>query len=334
MNYMHTLHSRSLALIMTFSLAITSCLALIASGLVHILVVVISNVLLLIVLPSVNIVQIILVILFPLLGRKRFYQAHIFISALVARCFMLILERAGDADVEFSKDAMEIPDKENVLLICNHYSFSDFLLHIMFSRMHGRLFHCKYFAKESLKWIPFFGWGLKLADHILINRNWATDQSVIDKMFQRYIEYELPAWIVSFPEGGRNASEKRALCAAFCKQNNYPELKYVLFPRTKGFVASVQTLKDTHFTAIYDMTIAYQRKSDGQFGKAPPFIAIHAGLAYKYKMHVDVKRFEMKDLPKDEEGLSNWLIDRFYKKDEYLGQLSKKWKKDSNINIE
>lgn len=313
---------------MTFFTIATTYMALLFSRISNLCAIIISNIILLVVLPLVNIVQIILVILFPIIGRKGFYHAHIFLCALVAKCFMLIFEWAGDVDVEFSKDALEIPDKENVLLICNHYSFSDFLLHIMFSRLHGRLFHCKYFAKESLKWIPFFGWGLHLADHILINRNWATDQNVINGMFQRYIVHKLPVWVTSFPEGGRNTIEKRISCAIFCKQNNYPQLKYVLLPRTKGFVASVQALRDTHFTAVYDMTIAYQRKSDGEFGKAPPFIAIHAGLAYKYKIHIDVKRFEMKDLPKDEDGLSNWLIDRFYQKDIYLDQLSKNWKRN------
>jgi hypothetical protein len=85
-------------------------------------------------------------------------------------------------------------------------------------------------------------------------------------------------------------------------------LKYLLTPRTKGFVASVQGLGD-HFNAVYDFTIAYQ-------GKVPSLWDVTLGRVSPVYIHV--RRFERRELPSDEQGLTKWVIQLFLEKDNLI----------------
>ena len=78
-----------------------------------------------------------------------------------------------------------------------------------------------------------------------------------------------------------------------------------LFPRTKGFVASVQSLRG-HVDAVYDLTIGY-------VGGVPTLWQWIKG--YVRKVHLDVRRYAIDTMPEDGEGLSDWLIKRFEEKD-------------------
>jgi hypothetical protein len=82
----------------------------------------------------------------------------------------------------------------------------------------------------------------------------------------------------------------------------------VLVPRTKGFVASVAGLR-RHATAIYDVTIGYERG-------VPTLWQYIKGFAPRAHLHV--RRFPIADLPTDDAGLATWLQQRFQEKDSLL----------------
>jgi hypothetical protein len=69
-----------------------------------------------------------------------------------------------------------IPCEESAIVISNHSSFTDFYLLLSLARKKRMLAASKYFAKESLKYMPIFGWGLWLMGMILIKRNWTNDK--------------------------------------------------------------------------------------------------------------------------------------------------------------
>lgn len=70
------------------------------------------------------------------------------------------------------------------------------------------LLYCKYFAKQTLKWIPFFGWGIWLMGSIMVDRNWTLDKKKIEKTFRMLKQDEIPSWIISYPEGTRATEAK------------------------------------------------------------------------------------------------------------------------------
>lgn len=94
---------------------------------------------------------------------------------------------------------------------------------------------------------------------------------------------------------------------------------YLLYPRTKGFVSTVQHLRQaTHIKAVYDVAIAYQHGD--KFMKAPDMldslIMGRISERHAYRFHAHVRRFERNDLPQGDKELAKWLEHRWLEKGE------------------
>lgn len=109
---------------------------------------------------------------------------------------------------------------------------------------------------------------------------------------------------------------------AWCKETGHPQPKHLLYPRTKGFVATVQRLREaSHITAVYDLTLCYQR---GHLFQQPPSmweslsmpgLSSHLG----YRFHLHAQRFPLESLPEKDEELALWLEHRWVEKGDWLG---------------
>lgn len=134
--------------------------------------------------------------------------------------------------------------------------------------------------------------------------------------------------LISFSEATRYTPKKAEEMQTWCKANDRPIPKHLLYPRTKGFVTTVQQLRRAkHMTAVYDMSIAYEHNH--KFHEAP---TIWASLANGdlsgnkgYKFHVHVRRYAMADLPDTEAELAKWLETRWIEKGEYLEEKREEW---------
>ena len=79
------------------------------------------------------------------------------------------------------------------------------------------------------------------------------------------------------------------------------------------------------YSCLLDFTFAYFHKTKG-FGVPPDLIRVHTGrLSPEYKFHVHVKRYFIDDLPKDEEELSEWVVQRYVEKDAFLENMKETW---------
>jgi 1-acyl-sn-glycerol-3-phosphate acyltransferase len=96
------------------------------------------------------------------------------------------LERAGHAIP---------PESESCVFVANHASFFD--IPIIFAALPRQL---RIMAKEGLGRIPFIGWHLRLAGHVLVNRE--RPGAGIFKRMQRMTRQN--ASLIVFPEGGRS----------------------------------------------------------------------------------------------------------------------------------
>jgi len=95
--------------------------------------------------------------------------------------------------------------------------------------------------------------------------------------------------------------------------------KHLLYPRTKGFIACVKTLRQApHINAVYDITVAYAHGND--FNKPPTFwqTIVLPRLNEQWQIHVDVKRWPLDGLPNEDADLAQWLEDRWLDKGQYL----------------
>jgi len=213
--------------------------------------------------------------------------------------FKLEVKIEGNTPQELSKSA---------LVICNHQSLMDSLALLTVGKELGVLSHFKWFAKDTLVYIPFLGWGLWFLESIFLKRNWSQDRESIQAAFKRIRQFHDPIWLVSFTEGTRKTPKKLAASSRFAESSGMKPFEHVLFPRYKGFVANIQGL-DGRIEKIYDFTLVYSRKD-------PNFMHLFTG--NPGTIHVYVEEFSIDALPRDPVQLKDWLITQFRKKDDLI----------------
>ena len=126
--------------------------------------------------------------------------------------------------------------------------------------------------------------------------------------------------------------EKYEESKAWCKEADKQQPSYLLYPRTKGFVATVQHLRKTdHVKAVYDLTIAYH--GGGVFQQSPSMWETLSlpSLTEKRRFNfcVHARRYPIASLPATDEALANWLEQRWQEKGEWLDSTLADWRLDA-----
>ena len=245
-----------------------------------------------------------------------------------------LFEQVNGAKVTFSSNITDIKnDGKNGFIFSNHLSYSDWYLLHAFAIRSNILGYLRYFAKDQLKYIPIFGWGMWCMGMLFVKRN-SSDMIVLRKKFKEFEQCTDPVYIVSFLEGTRKSEKKLLESQAYSKKNNLPVLKHLLFPRYKGFVTTIQTLRGTGLTKVYDLTIGYYHIPSQTVNQVIPLIhTLIARNPKEWKFHVDIKEFHIATLPTSEEDLKNWVIQRFVEKDKLIESWSKSFPSTSDPSV-
>jgi 1-acyl-sn-glycerol-3-phosphate acyltransferase len=202
----------------------------------------------------------------------------------------------------------DIPKEENAIVLANHQKMADIAALFFLAKPKNRLGDLKWFAKNELKYVPGLGWGLQFLDCIFVRRNWYADKSLVESAFQKFHTHKIPIWLMIFPEGTRRTPLKQKASQEFSRDRGWPELHYVLVPRTKGFSAAAHGLRH-HVKAVYDVTIGY-------VGSPPGLWQLISGQVEK--IHLHVRRYKLEDIADKDEETSQWLLSRYFEKDELL----------------
>ncbi|XXG93988.1 hypothetical protein Hte_000239 [Hypoxylon texense] len=254
------------------------------------------------------------------------YRLSSRIAYSVWKWIQVIFEGYNGAQITFSGD--RLPMRESAVVVSNHVTWADFYMIQALALRSGMLGQCRWFAKIQLRWVPFLGWGLWAMGMPMVSRNWMRDKRELQRVFSGIVRRKWPTWLISFSEATRFTPEKYSESTIWCKQNGRPQPLHLLYPRTKGFVTTVQHLrKAPHVKAVYDFTIVYQHKD--RFHVAPsmwdtmklPDISNTQG----YRFHVHARRFPLEDLPYTDEELAKWLEQRWVEKGEWLDALKSEW---------
>jgi 1-acyl-sn-glycerol-3-phosphate acyltransferase len=275
------------------------------------------------------------------------YDASSFLAYTVWNWVQLQFELFNGAIVTFSGD--ELPQQESAIVIANHVSWTDFYMIQALALRANMLGRCRWFAKIQLKKVPFLGWGLWAMGMPLVSRNWVKDKKELDRVFEGIVKRgwptcssfpvstslvfnranaEILTGLISYSEATRYTPEKYEETKVWCKENEKPLPKHLLYPRTKGFITTVQHLrKAKQVKAVYDMTIAYSRGN--KFLEAPtiwdtlslPGLSEQQG----FKFHVHARRFELNSLPDNDAELAKWLEERWIEKGEWLEGKREEW---------
>jgi len=202
----------------------------------------------------------------------------------------------------------EVPARENAVVLMNHQEMTDIAVLFSFARAKKRLGDLKWFVKDIVKYVPGVGWGMLFLDCLYVKRNWTSDKEYVHRVFDRILKNRVPLWLMIFAEGTRISPKKLRESQAFAQKTGRNVLNHVMVPRSRGFVATVQSLRD-HLDAVYDVTIGYVEG-------VPTLWQWMRGCVQK--VHLHVKRFPMEVLPESDSGLADWLMERFEEKDRLL----------------
>ncbi|PHH74279.1 hypothetical protein CDD82_5020 [Ophiocordyceps australis] len=263
---------------------------------------------------------------FKLVAPRLVYDTSSRIAAIVWAWIQLIFVRANGAVIRHSGDAL--PPHESAVVISNHVAWADFYMIQALAQRSHMLGRCRYFAKRQLRAVPLLGWGLWAMGMPLISRKWLQDKAELNRVFSSITDHGCPIWLISFCEAMRFTRTRYQESQAWCKKMDKPQPNHLLYPRNKGFVATIQHLRQApHIKAVYDLTIAYKHKT--AFQAAPPFWETLSMSSLSrsegYKFHVHVRRFPIESLPDTDEGLALWLEERWIAKGEWLEQQNQAW---------
>lgn len=256
-----------------------------------------------------NVVQMIVLIFIRPFSAKTFRSINRWLANTYWGLLVFLTETVNGIEPIFTGDKL-IPE-ENAMIISNHQNIADIPAIMSLAKRYSRLGDMKWFVKDIIKYIPGPGWGMLFLDCIFLKRNWLSDKTKIRETFKNIVDYDVSIWLISFLEGTRITPEKLKRSQEFAKRRKLPPTEYTMIPRTKGFVASLQGLEG-HLDAVYSITIGYP---DG----IPSLWQMMLGDVKRFA--IDVRRFAVSDLPKEEKALEQWTLEEYRIKDSKVKQL-------------
>lgn len=238
-----------------------------------------------------------------------FDSFHIRFSHFFCVCLecVFIYEYWSDSEliVHCKKEDYEYFGKEHNLAVFNHIYEIDWLIAwVLCNRFRGLGF-ARGFVKNSIKFIPIWGWFFGLAGHIFLRRSFEKDKELIEDKISEYMNCTENTWIVLMAEGTRFTKEKYENCLKFAKEKGIVPLKHHLIPRSKGFGTCVPLLKKYNCPAVYNVQVSFDKRADN-----PPTLA-SLFLGKKITAHVYIDRIPMEKV----EPTFDFLYDMFKTKD-------------------
>lgn len=209
--------------------------------------------------------------------------------------------------VWLNDDVRKVIGKEHVLLIMNHTYEIDWLAGWMYADKCQVLGNCKAYAKKVISYIPCMGWAWKFAEFVFLERSFDKDKEIIAQQLKAIMAYPDPVWLLLNAEGTRFTEQKHEASVKFAQDRGMPVLKYHLIPRTKGFTASLPSLRNK--CVLYDINVAFKKDDP----VAPTISNLLNGNPVKAYMYV--RRITLDQVPEDEEKAAQWLQQLFREKD-------------------
>jgi 1-acyl-sn-glycerol-3-phosphate acyltransferase len=224
--------------------------------------------------------------------------------------FGITAERIAGVEHVFWGD--QLPPMENMLVICNHIGLFDFAYLFTIAERKGMLGFSKFFAKDEIRSYGPWGWCMSLLEFIWVKRDWTEDDGRIKSTFaKQWANPNEPIAMFIFPEGRRLTNPRHAEAVAFAKERGLPVLKNTLYPRVKGFRATIKGVGPL-LDAVYDVTLGYPNKSF-------PSVYSYISGSYSESIHMHIRRIPISELQNlSEEELTKWVYDCWKKKDELL----------------
>ncbi|PQE32758.1 hypothetical protein CJF32_00009642 [Rutstroemia sp. NJR-2017a WRK4] len=249
-----------------------------------------------------------------------------------------VVRISGDASVagqlrKTEDGRLECDFPERVVLIANHQLYTDwlYLWWVAYTNTPPTHGHIYIIAKESLKWVPIIGWGMRFYGFIFMSRKMEKDRPRMEHRLKQLRERHSgplsgtpgldPMWLLLFPEGTNASDNGRIKSAKWAEKIGVKDMEHVLLPRSTGSFFCLNQLKGS-VEYVYDCTMAYEGVPRGKFGQ-DYFTLTSSYIEGRPPKSVNLywRRFRIADIPLDNaEEFDLWLREKWYEKDALMEQ--------------
>lgn len=213
------------------------------------------------------------------------------------------------------------PATEDDILISNHQIYSDWVYLWSLMDVFGRAGDVKIIMKRSLRAVPVFGWAMRFFNFVFLRRKWEHDRAHFHKRLRTFGDSDFSFCLIIFPEGTTLTKASLAKSHAFAQKSEARETQHVLLPRVLGVWEAIKGLQMAErVDGIYDITVGYSGlAADDEPERVFTLPNLfYRGMAPK-ETHFHLTYIPIKEIPTENiEDFSQWLRDRFYRKDEML----------------
>lgn len=259
----------------------------------------------------INIIQLVLHLTLKPINKRAFRKIMYYLCYSLYSQLIFITDWYSNSTLKVymdKEDERKYAGKENVLLMMNHMYEIDWLVGWMLPEKLKVLGNCKAYAKKVIAYVPVMGWAWKFAEFVFLERSFDKDKEIISEQLKKVFAYPDPTWLLLNAEGTRFTTKKHEASVKFAKERGIPVLKHHLIPRTRGFTASLPSLRG-RCPAIYDVNLAFKKNAT-----IPPTISsLLNGLPVEGFMLV--RRIPLENVPDGDEEAAEWLHDLFREKD-------------------
>ncbi|XP_067682123.1 lysocardiolipin acyltransferase 1-like [Haliotis asinina] len=201
---------------------------------------------------------------------------------------------------------------DSVLILMNHRTRLDWLFLMSYQLRCGSLMHYKISLKDQLKFVPGPGWAMQCAAFLFLRRRWEADQPVLTAALRYFHKVDYRLQFLLFPEGTDFTANTLSKSDKFAEKNGFPKYRYVLHPRTTGFVFLVQQMKEEKLLdSVLNVSIGYPKTMPiGEFD-------VFSG-NFPEEIHFHVNSTPVVDFPTSSDDLVNWCQNRWSEKEQQL----------------
>ncbi|BET02959.1 Acyltransferase [Nesidiocoris tenuis] len=217
-------------------------------------------------------------------------------------------------ETEFVMSGDQVRPWERSILVMNHRTRLDW--NFLWGAMHygttSPAHRLKFILKSPIRHFPGPGWVMQMAGFFFIHRKWERDQELLDKMIGHMEDLDYTYQVLIFPEGTDLTEKSLNRSNAYADKNGLSHYSQVLHPKTTGYTYMVNRMRTgNHIDAVYDLTVGYpdtlpETESDVLRGFFPS------------RVHFNIQRYGIDDIPTGDEGVKNWLCSLWKDKEEKL----------------
>jgi len=156
--------------------------------------------------------------------------------------------------------------------------------------------------------------------------NYIEDREDLFSLLKSFCETQgaTPVHLLLFPEGwslhDNSTMDRKAVVAMsneFAKREGRPQLKHLLLPRTTGFNASLESLRESS-PVVYDVTLGISGVTQ-QCSPQVTLSSLWSTLRKPIEVHMRIKRYSMEEVLQD----ASWLDKQWAEKDRLLTQFAR-----------